>query len=183
MPVPPSSPMGRFQARLDRLFQTVRAPDGGEYTYRQVAAGIERLVGYKTSSSYLQELRTGLRISPTMKHLHGLCAFFGVPIGYFFDEDVAARVDAHLEFAASVRDPSVRELAVQSAGLSTPMLLAITEIVQQARRIEGLIELGSSAGGSDNPRSAVYPRRRGARARVRGDQGPSAGVSPANGAL
>src|SRR6266568_3701918 len=108
-----SSPMARLPARLDHLFQTVRAPDGGEYTYRQVAAGIERLVGYKTSSSYLQELRAGLRISPTMRHLHGLCAFFGVPIAYFFDEDVAARVDAQLDLAASLRDPPVRELALQ----------------------------------------------------------------------
>ena len=85
MRVPLSSPMARFQARLDHLFRTVRAPDGGEYTYRQVAAGIAGLVGYKTSSSYLQELRAGLRINPSMKHLHGLCAFFGVPIAYFFD--------------------------------------------------------------------------------------------------
>src|ERR1700681_1173259 len=106
-----SSPMARPPARLDRRFQTVRAPDGGEYTYRQVATDIERLVGYKTSSSYLQELRAGLRTNPSMKYLHGLCAFFGVPVAYFFDEDLAARVDAQLELAASLRGPPVPHLA------------------------------------------------------------------------
>ena len=43
--------MACFQARLDHLFRTFRAPDGGEYTYRQVADGIEQLVGYKTSDT------------------------------------------------------------------------------------------------------------------------------------
>ena len=33
-----------------------------------------------------------------MRHLHGLCAFFGVPIGYFFDEEIEARVDDQLEW-------------------------------------------------------------------------------------
>ena len=170
MRVPPSSPMARFQARLDHLFQTVRAPDGGEYTYRQVATDIERLVGYKTSSSYLQELRAGLRINPSMKHLHGLCAFFGVPIAYFFDEGLAARVDAQLELAASLREPSVRQLAIQAAGLSADALQAITQIVDHARRIEGLDGLdgvGNRVGAPNGPRPAFYPRRRGRRARVR----------------
>jgi transcriptional regulator with XRE-family HTH domain len=182
MRVPPSSPMARFQARLDHLFRTVRAPDGGEYTYRQVAAGIEGLVGYKTSSSYLQELRAGLRISPSMKHLHGLCAFFGVPIAYFFDEDLAARVDAQLELAASLRDPYVRELAVQAAGLSAEALQAITQIVRHARRIEGLVDVGNGAGGPDDSPPASSPRRRGRSARARGGQAPSSDAPPAHGA-
>src|SRR6266536_6478412 len=182
MPVPPSSPMARFQARLDHLFQTVRAPDGSEYSYRQVATGIEQLVGYKTSSSYLQELRAGLRTSPTMKYLHGLCAFFGVPIGYFFDEELAARVDARLELATSLRDPSVRQLAVQATGLSADTLQAIAQIVRQARRIEGLAEVdpGEGSGLVDSP-PVISTRRRGRPARVRGDQTPSAEAPPTNG--
>ncbi len=182
MRVPPSSPMARFQARLDHLFQTVRAPDGGEYTYRQVATDIERLVGYKTSSSYLQELRAGLRINPSMKHLHGLCAFFGVPIAYFFDEGLAARVDAQLELAASLRDLSVRQLAIQAAGLSADALQAITQIVHHARRIEGLVD-SPDAAASNGSRPPFHPRRRGRRARARGDQNPSSDTPPANGVL
>src|SRR5260370_41461625 len=114
--------MGRLPARLDRLFQTVRPPDGGEYTYRQVFVGIERLVGWRFSSSHLQSLRMGDRTNPSMRHLHGLCAFFGVPIRYFFDEELEARVDAQLELAPSLRDPAVRNLAMRAAGLSPEAL-------------------------------------------------------------
>src|SRR5690348_18479881 len=132
----PSPPMASFQSRLDHLFRTFRAPDGGEYTYRQVADGIEQLVGYKTSPSYLQVLRTGVRINPSIKHLHGLCAFFGVPIEYFFDEDLARQLDAQLKLAASLRDPAVRELATRAAGLSAEALDSLTRMVEHVRRLE-----------------------------------------------
>jgi transcriptional regulator with XRE-family HTH domain len=161
--------MARFQTRLDHLFRTVRAPDGSEYSYRHVALRIEQLVGYKTSSSSLQELRAGVRSNPSMKHLHGLCAFFGVPIAYFFDEDLTARVDTQLELAASLRDASVRELARQAVGLSAPTLQAITQIVEHARGIEGLAGVGKRARSSRQ-----VPRRRGRRAHTPGKKSPHA---------
>jgi len=174
-----SSPMARLPARLDHLFQTVRAPDGGEYTYRQVAVGIERLVGWKFSTSHLQSLRMGDRTNPSMRHLHGLCAFFGVPIGYFFDEELEGRVNAQLELAASLRDPAVRELATHAAGLSPDALQAITQIVDHARRIEGLDGIRNGAAASNGPRPAFHPRRRGRRARVRAGETPTPDAPPA----
>ena len=173
MRVPPSSPMAGFKTRLDLLFQTVRAPDGGEFTYRHVATTIERLVGYRTSSSYLQELRTGIRVNPSMKHLHGLCAFFGVPIAYFFDEHLAARVDAELGLAAALRDLSVRELAHQANGLSPSTLQAITQIVHNARRIEGLTEVRTRM-----PAAGDFPRRRGRRPRRHSVNATTDGTAP-----
>jgi hypothetical protein len=168
MPVlPSSSPMARLPARLDRLFQTVRAPDGGEYTYRQVAIGIERLVGWRFSSSHLQSLRMGDRTNPSMRHLHGLCAFFGVPIGYFFDEELEARVVAQLELAASLRDPAVRQLAMRAAGLSPEALHSLTLMVEHARRLEGLERVLGDADASDSTRVAFRPLRRGRRPRPR----------------
>jgi transcriptional regulator with XRE-family HTH domain len=182
MHVSSSSPMARFQARLDHLFQTFRAPDGGEYTYRQVATGIEQLVGYKTSPSYLQVLRTGVRINPSIKHLHGLCAFFGVPIEYFFDEDLAAQLNAQLELAASLRDPAVRELATRAAGLSAEAVETLTGMVEHARRLEGLDTRAAGAGSANRARPPFHPRRRGRRARARGGETPSSGTPPASGA-
>ncbi len=182
MQVPSSSPMARFQARLDHLFQTVRAPDGGEYTYRHVATGIEQHVGYKTSPSYLQVLRTGIRINPSIKHLHGLCTFFGVPIAYFFDDDLAARVDAQLELAASLRDPAVRQLATRAAGLSGEALDALTVMVDHVRHLEGLNGVAREPGAPNSSRPALHPRRRGRRARARGGETPSSETPPANGA-
>jgi transcriptional regulator with XRE-family HTH domain len=138
--------MAQFQAKLDHLFRTVRPPDGSEYSYRQVASGIERLVGYRTSPSYVQELRAGRRINPSMKHLHGLCSFFGVPIGYFFDEDLAARVDAELQVAVSFREPGVRDLAERAVGLSSETLRAIIRIVDEAHRIARMRVTQSATG-------------------------------------
>jgi transcriptional regulator with XRE-family HTH domain len=180
MQIPSTSPMARFQARLDHLFHTVGAPDGGEYTYRQVAADIERLVGYKTSASYLQELRTGIRINPSMKHLHGLCAFFGVPIAYFFDEDLAARVDAQLDLAASLREPGVRELATRAAGLSAEAVATLTRMVEHARDLEGLDTRPAGAHASNGSRPGFHPNRRGRRARVPASETPIADISPSH---
>src|SRR5260370_41923269 len=109
----------------------------------------------------------GDRTNPSMRHLHGLCSFFGVPIGYFFDEELEARVDAELELAASLRHPAVRQLAMHASGLSPEALQAITQIIDHARRIEGLDGVRNRAGGSNGPRPALYPRRRGRRARAR----------------
>ena len=77
-------------------------------------------------------MRTGIRVNPLMKHLHGLCVFFGVPIAYFFDEEIEARVNAQLQLAASLRDPTVRELAIHVSNLSPDALQAITQIVDHA---------------------------------------------------
>jgi transcriptional regulator with XRE-family HTH domain len=173
--------MAHFQSRLDHLFQTFVAADGGEYTYRQVADGIERLVGYKTSPSYLQVLRTGVKVNPSIKHLHGLCAFFGVPIEYFFDDHVAGQLDVQLELVASLRDPAVRELATRAVGLSPQALATLTRIVEHARSLEGL---ETSANG-EAPNGAVPPyyppHRRGRRRRARGGETLSGGTPMANG--
>jgi transcriptional regulator with XRE-family HTH domain len=176
------SPTAHFQARLDHLFQTIRAPDGGEFTYRQVADGIEQLVGYKTSPSYLQVLRTGVRVNPSIKHLHGLCAFFGVPIAYFFEADEASKFDAHLELAAALRDPAVRELATRAVGLSAEALEALTAMVDHARRLEGLEARSSGPMPANGARPAFHPpNRRGRRPRARGDGAPSSDTAPVNG--
>jgi transcriptional regulator with XRE-family HTH domain len=175
-------PMAYFQARLDHLFQTFRAADGGEYTYRQVADGIEQRVGYRTSASYLQVLRTGVRINPSIKHLHGLCAFFGVPIEYFFDEDLARQLDAQLKLAASLRDPAVRGLATRAAGLSAEALDSLTRMVEHVRRLEGLDPpLDARASSRDRP-AFHHPRRRGRRPRARGGETSSLDSPPGNGA-
>jgi len=173
--------MARFQARLDHLFRTFRAPDGGEYTYREVAGAIEQLVGYKTSPSYLQVLRTGVRINPSIKHLHGLCAFFGVPIAYFFDDDVATQLDAQLELASALRDPAARELANRVVGLSAEALETLTRVVDYVRRVEGVdaVQASSTTSGGGRPPTGG-PSRRGRRRRAPGGQTPSSGSPPAD---
>jgi transcriptional regulator with XRE-family HTH domain len=42
-------------------------------------------------------LRKAKKDNPTLRHLQALADFFGVPAAYFFDDDVAGRVNQQLE--------------------------------------------------------------------------------------
>ena len=132
------APRRTLAQKLDRLFRTVHAPGGGEYTYREVAAAMARAGGPTISASYVWHLRTGLRDNPTKRHLEALADFFGVPPAYFFDDEAAARIDAELEVALALRDPVLRRLAVRAAGLSRESLVALVEMVERVRQLEGL---------------------------------------------
>ena len=126
-------------------------PAQGEYTHEQVATAIEEAGGPTISATYLWQLRKGLRDNPTKRHLEALSSFFGVPPSYFFDEDVAAQVEAELELLAAMRDPQVRRLATRAAGLSPDTLTMLLGMVDRARQLEGL------------PDGDAQPSRRGRR--------------------
>jgi transcriptional regulator with XRE-family HTH domain len=123
--------------KIDHLF-TVVHPAQGEYTHEQVATAIEKAGGPTISATYLWQLRKGLRDNPTKRHLEALSTFFGVPPSYFFDDDLAAQVDAELELLTATRDPQVRELASRAAGLSPDTLKTLLGLVERARQLEGL---------------------------------------------
>jgi transcriptional regulator with XRE-family HTH domain len=123
--------------KLDHLFETVH-PARGEYTHQQVADAIEDAGGPTISATYLWQLRNGKRDNPTMRHLEALSGFFGVPPTYFFDDDTAERIDAELELLVSLRDASVRQLALRASGLSEDSLGALVDMVERVRKLEGL---------------------------------------------
>lgn len=82
-------------AKLDDLFARVR-PRGGEYSNEHVATAIAE-TGIPISQSYIWALRKSKKDNPTLRHLQGLAWFFGVPVAYFFEDDVADRVNKQLE--------------------------------------------------------------------------------------
>jgi transcriptional regulator with XRE-family HTH domain len=124
--------------KLDRLFSTLHAPDGGELTFEEVADGIRRRGGPTVSATYIWQLRKGLRDNPTKKHVEALAAFFGVPPAYFFDDEAAARIDAELRLLAALRDTRVRQLALRAVGLSAESLTTIAAMIERVRQLEGL---------------------------------------------
>jgi len=131
-------PQGRtFAAKLDVLFRTVH-PSGGEYTHDEVARAIKGAGGPTISATYVWQLRKGLRDNPTKNHIEALATFFGVPPAYFLDDAVAERIDAELELLVSLRDASVRQVALRASGLSPDSLRAIVDMIEQVRRLEGL---------------------------------------------
>ena len=125
--------------KLDHLFRTHGPGGQAEYTYREVAAGIRARGGpRKMSASYLWLLRTGVRDNPSRKHLEAIAGFFAVPVSYFFDDALAAEMDADLQLVRALRTVPVRDLALRAAELSPEGLDEVVHIVEHVRRLEGL---------------------------------------------
>jgi ESX-1-secreted protein regulator len=129
---------GVLAARVDHLFHIVRADDGGEYTFEEVAEAIKAKGGPTISATYLWQLRKGVRDNPTKHHVEALAGFFGVPPAYFFDDAEAARIDAELALLTALRDAPVRQLALRARGLSEKSLATIADMVERVRELEGL---------------------------------------------
>lgn len=134
--------------KLDHLFGTVRPRGGGEYSFEEVAEAIRSKGGPTISSTYIWQLRRGIRDNPTKRHLEALAGFFGVPPAYFFDDAAAERIDSELALLSALRDAPVRQIALRASGLSAKSLDAITEMVERVRELEGLPEADSEGRGS-----------------------------------
>jgi hypothetical protein len=124
--------------KLDHLFKTVHPANRGEFSYREVAAAIEAQGGPTISASYIHMLRTGGKDNPTKRHIEGLARFFGVPPGYFFDDEEADKIDAQLEVLAAMRDAGVRNIALRAAGLTPRTLDIVRGMIESARQLDGL---------------------------------------------
>ncbi len=125
---------------MDRLFDTVRPANGygRRYSYAEVAELAEANGGPSISASYIHALRNDPTRRPTRDALQALAAAFGVSVVYFFDDDIADRLDADLELLVAMRDPTVRDVALRAAGLSADSLAAIAAMIDRAREWEGL---------------------------------------------
>jgi len=118
--------------KLNTLFAHYLPRDGQEYSNEQVAAAISARGEVKISQSYIWQLRKSKKDNPTYKHLQALAGFFGVPVSYFFDDEVTDRVDQQLE---KLRSEQVRLNEI--AGTSDVQLMAMRagELSPQRRRL------------------------------------------------
>jgi transcriptional regulator with XRE-family HTH domain len=116
--------------RLDTLFKTVQ-PLRREYTNEEVARGCTEVGEGTFSKTYVWQLRTGQRDNPTKRHLEALAAFFGVPPTYFFDDEVAGRVDSQLALATALRDAGVRDAALRIMSLDGSSRQSVVRIIQE----------------------------------------------------
>lgn len=122
--------------KLTRLFQTVRSPDGDEFTYGEVVAEINARGIAKTSDTYLCDLRNGTKDNPRIKHVEAIAEFFGVPATYFLDGDEsAARLYSQLAALPVYGDPDVERTALLMIDLPPAVRKAITQIIEHAYQI------------------------------------------------
>jgi transcriptional regulator with XRE-family HTH domain len=118
--------------KLNTLFAHYRPRHGQEYSNEQVAAAISARGEVKISQSYIWQLRKSKKDNPTYKHLQALAGFFGVPVSYFFDDEVTDRVDQQLD---KLRSEQLRLNEI--AGSSDVQLMAMRagELSPQRRRL------------------------------------------------
>jgi transcriptional regulator with XRE-family HTH domain len=135
----PSQPVRRtLPEKLDHLFASVRPPGQyREYTHQEIADRAAA-AGHSISHSYVHALRRNPDKNPQVRALEAIAAAFGVPVAYFFDDEVAAKLEANLGLIAALDRPEVRGLALAAAELSPETLAAIGRMIQQAREWEGL---------------------------------------------
>ncbi|MEV0386490.1 helix-turn-helix domain-containing protein [Nonomuraea sp. NPDC050643] len=123
--------------KLNHLFATIHPGGRGPYSNTEVAAGISA-TGGSITDAYIGLLRSGKRSNPTYNHLKGLAEFFGVSVNYFFDDEVAAKIDSELELVVAMRDNDVMQIALRSKDLTPQNRSAILTIIDQIRQMQGL---------------------------------------------
>ncbi len=138
--------------RLNHLFTTVPRPDGGGLWTNHDAAAAMSASGVPTSAAYLSQLRTGRRDNLSARHLDAVARLFAVPMEYFFDTEVATKIDADLQLLTAVRDAGVQSIALRAQGLSPESLSGVAELIEHIRRLEGRIP-GTSAARPEYPRT------------------------------
>jgi transcriptional regulator with XRE-family HTH domain len=118
-------PENLFAQRLDYLFQTVKKPDGREYSYQDVADGLDpEIAGH--NASYIWKLRTGKIANPGMKTIQALATFFNVDPSYFFTEDEGAAQNAALP-------NGLRNIALRASDLNEAEQAVVLDMIESIK--------------------------------------------------
>lgn len=128
--------MPRLAAQLNKLFATVPRPRGSALWTNESAAAALTGAGVTTSAAYLSQLRTGKRDNPSARHLAAIARLFEVPMEYFFDEGLAAKIDADMSLLVAVRNAGVETIALRAHGLSPASLTGVADLIEHIRRLE-----------------------------------------------
>lgn len=127
-----------FRRRLNELISAAYPDEAARPGYARMAREIRECTGGSISATYLWELATGKKSNVTLEQLGVLSDFFGVPPGYFLNDEVAERVRRQIALAQALRDSKVRSLALRADGLSEESLDALLVMVNQVRRLQNL---------------------------------------------
>ncbi|MFI7122043.1 helix-turn-helix domain-containing protein [Amycolatopsis sp. NPDC049868] len=126
----------RWEAeRLRYLFAAVHPRGRGPYSPEEAAAAIRQDGRYGgISASYIRELLAGTSDNPRLKHIFGLAGYFGAPPAYFYDAELAARVDTQLK----------TRLAMEKLGADNVILRAAEHLPSPEIRRKILAELAKA---------------------------------------
>jgi transcriptional regulator with XRE-family HTH domain len=131
------TPAERLGRRLDYLLVTVPSPSGGRWTNVELSNLLgER--GIPTSAPYISMLRHGQRANPSLVIVDGIADIFGVPVAYFYDDDLATRLDKDLAMLSAFRNVAAQRIALRTTGMSDHVLEEILAIMDAVRKSHGL---------------------------------------------
>jgi len=131
--------------KLNHLFATVPRSAGSSRLHsNDTAAEALQQYGIKVTGHNLAHLRAGRRDNPSARLLAGIARLFGVPIAYFFDEDLERQVNQQLATLMAARDARLQTLMMR--GVVPESLEQVEGILEQIRRLEGL-EVADEADG------------------------------------
>ena len=112
-----------FAAKLNRLFEEKRKPDGTQYTQTEVVEGTNGVL----TRVYLWKLRKGRASNPGFQIIRTLAEFFGVDPSYFFEGD---EVRAELAQEIEKRDELVDQIALRSSELDDTGKQAVLYMIE-----------------------------------------------------
>lgn len=124
-----------FADKLAHLIATVHPADREPYSYREIAEAIREHPGAMTAQ-YISQLKTGARTNPKMDYVQALAEFFGVPVSYFFDDEVAERLDAQLADLSTWRDSQARHIAERVTGLDEQGRAAVSNLIDTLQQYQ-----------------------------------------------
>lgn len=129
--------------RLQHVVDVLHPPASGPYSDQEVADGVFTERGVTIAGDQVAALREGAAAMAEHSHVAALAEFFGVPVGYFYDDALASRVDEQLEEARALI--KLRALGFEGirvcAGARTPSKLsyrAMLAMVENAHEVTGL---------------------------------------------
>lgn len=124
--------------RLNHLFSTVPKPGGKGYWTNEQAAAAVSAAGTPMSDAYIGQLRNGKRNNPSARNLAAIAELFAIPVDYFFNPDVSAKIDADLRLLTAIRDGGIQGLALRAQGLSAETISSLADIIEQVRKAQNL---------------------------------------------
>lgn len=109
--------LAHLAERLNFLYDYVPNPDGGRYSNAEAATALQNN-DVPTTATYISQLRSGARDNPSATIIAGLADLFGVPLTYFFDDQVASDTQNELATMVAMRDSRVRAVMARAVGVS-----------------------------------------------------------------
>lgn len=126
-----------FADRLDNLIRTQQRPDGEVWTNDKVADDLRTIGGPSYSTAYIQQLRRGARANPSWPLVVAFARLFGVPVGYFSDEDQNSVIPPEdLQLLNAIRTPELRDLIQKLNGIGPQARQVIARLIDEVSSLD-----------------------------------------------